>query len=380
MESSAIARFIPDALPGVSAAAWGTGHIHALTYICSVQYEQPGVGLYYRTIGITSEASVAELSHAILQSYQWPDELWPDYTDQWELRVMNLSDEECALPTGVELSPVGVQCFSRQNNSVGTALSEAIHLGSAAELILDNADYETLGVSARFRIQVVSALSREESTPEVVCITGTFFPLLPEHISPSSDEAFVPVSPQHPLGVPTIPDIAEINRQLVGEETVEYILSSLNSELQELLVRSEFYEFIPVLQALDLDRPAEVSDRSAELLADAPVEDTLIGRIAAWGRIIALSTLSDSEIVEEITQAFFRAVVPIFVPDFCSDAELLAMTAEDITALCPHTNRILALAGADGWRREGDHNPSTPLVPKRSVVERLEMYRFLLQR
>ena len=57
---------------------------------------------------------------------------------------------------------------------------------------------------------------------------------------------------------------------------------------------------------------------------------------------------------------------------------LLPLTAEEIRELSRETGRLLALAGAGGWGAKPGE--PVPLVPRCSMVERLEMYRFLLQR
>ena len=55
-----------------------------------------------------------------------------------------------------------------------------------------------------------------------------------------------------------------------------------------------------------------------------------------------------------------------------------ALSASEIKWLSRRTGRILAQVGACKWERQPD-DQAVPLVPQCSVLERLEMYRFILQ-
>ena len=176
-------------------------------------------------------------------------------------------------------------------------------------------------------------------------------------------------------------DISEVNVALAGEDTVENILAEITPELRELLRDGALYEFIPLLQALDLERPANVTEHAAELLADVPIEKSKIGRAAAWARIIALSTLVESE-AGEVSEAFMsalgytRADAKLPPTDTALGAD--ALSASEIKWLSRRTGRILAQVGACKWEPQPD-DQAVPLVPQCSMLERLEMYRFILQ-
>ena len=186
----------------------------------------------------------------------------------------------------------------------------------------------------------------------------------------------------HPAGIPARVDVTEVNVALAGEDIVEQILAETDPELRELLHERALYEFIPLLQALDLERPANVTEHAAELLADAPIEKSKIGRAAAWARIIALSTLVDSE-VDEVSEAFMSALgftrADAKLPPTDTALGTDALSASEIKWLSRRTGRILAQVGACKWEPQPD-DQAVPLVPQCSLLDRLEMYRFVLQR
>lgn len=117
------------------------------------------------------------------------------------------------------------------------------------------------------------------------------------------------------------------------------------------------------------------------MLENFPAETTPVGRAAAWSRVVALSTLSDRETADEVTAMLMAAL------GFTrADAGLGAsgdhgscdpLSAEEIRDLSRESGLLLATCGADVW--EGTASAVIPLVPKCSLVDRLEMYRFLLQ-
>jgi len=182
----------------------------------------------------------------------------------------------------------------------------------------------------------------------------------------SADSNSAPALRQHPLKIRKWPSVAEINVELAGEATVEHVLGAVKPELRRWLESPESCEFIPLLQSLDLDRPAVVSEQAAELLADAPVEHEPKARAAAWAHIIALSTLVKADDAERVREAFMTL------------AGYPGTSANAVRELCTRTRKVLAMAGADSWSPSPEET-TVPLVQRSSWVDRLEMYRFLLQ-
>lgn len=227
-----------------------------------------------------------------------------------------------------------------------------------------------------FTVTTAGAMARDDHTPDAVCLAGEFI-----------QENATSGSRARRGGDYTVPkdvDLAAVNVALTGEETVEQILEGISPELRRMLLAGDLYEFTPLLQALDLERPAQVPDGVQSALENVPAEVTEVGRAAAWSRIVALSTLSDREASDEITEMLMSALGftmsdAALVPDagkLSSDP----LDAAEIRALSSASGRILASCGADVWEPRGAAESGvTPLVPRCSLVERLEMYRYLLQ-
>ncbi|WCZ37568.1 hypothetical protein CHEID_10255 [Corynebacterium heidelbergense] len=377
-----------------------------LRLLVNVDHHLSGLGHYTRLLSVSGCMSVADLVEAILTCYEWPQ--GDDGDAGWELRVRQ---------SGV------LRTYSRAKHSIGTEVGAALDRGGVG--VLRTGGYEFFlsvsdvmvdpvsGVVGHWEGAAATTSPAEEdllshivpgqtaprpggggeSGPDAVLLTAEFLADEPDDLSDATSEpsaAAQPPSgfPPHPLGIPEVVDVTHTNFTLAGEDSVENVLSSVDKELRALLRHGELFDFIPLLQALDLDRPAPVTERSAELLADAPVERTRLGRAAAWARIVALSALVDSAGTDRASVAFLSRLGfcrgdatdpahlgPVEKGRSASDA----LTAEEIRTLSRATGKLLALAGADGWQTRPTSGP-IPLVPQRSLVERLEMYRFLLQR
>ena len=331
----------------------------------SIEHAIPQVGHYTRLLSASTAMSIAELVEAILVAYRWPTT--PEY---WTLRVKNRGLVTMYAPgkLGATEQMLGVR-------SAGKSVGETLSKGCVAQL--------QVGEMA-FIVHATDVVTHQDADPTAVLLGAEFLPAADQFGRPLPEADAL-----HPLGIPTAVSLSEINIELAGEDTVEHVMAHVQPELKALLHDGELYEFVPLLQALDLERPATVSDHAAELLADAPSEDSAVGRAAAWARIVALSTLVDADSVDEVSESFMQAVgyrrgdvahLPQMDSAFAGedlDPED-PLTAAEIRELSRPTGHLLALAGAGGWgARPGE---PVPLVPRCSVVERLEMYRFLLQR
>jgi len=331
----------------------------------SIEHAIPQVGHYTRLLSASTAMSVAELVEAILVAYRWPTT--PEY---WTLRVKNRGLVTMYAPgkLGATEQMFGVR-------SAGKSVGETLSKGCVAQL--------QVGEMA-FIVHATDVVNHQDADPTAVLLGAEFLPAADQFGRPLPEADAL-----HPLGIPTAVSLSEINIELAGEDTVEHVMAHVQPELKALLHDGELYEFVPLLQALDLERPATVSDHAAELLADAPSEDSAVGRAAAWARIVALSTLVDADSVDEVSESFMQAVgyrrgdvshLPQLDSAFTGedlDPED-PLTAAEIRELSRPTGHLLTLVGAGGWgARPGE---PVPLVPRCSVVERLEMYRFLLQR
>lgn len=327
-----------------------TEYRHSI-FTLSVDHSVPGVGHYARLMSAHTGMSVAELVEAVLTTYEWPE--WPD---TWLLRVTYRGRTTSFAPgiLGATERMLGVR-------SCGTPVGDALSRGCVAQLQVGEFSF-LIQVTDQVAQDAVVDLDVHDSA---VLLTAEFLPALDASGLPISDATH-----RHPLGIPSTVSVSAVNIALAGEDTVAQVMSHVQPELRELLRDGDLFEFVPLLQALDLERPANVSEHAAELLADAPVEGSAVGRAAAWSRILALSTLVDATSADRVSESFMNEV--------CSDGE---WDAAEIREESRETNRLLALAGAIGpeeWEpRAGE---PTPLMPHCSLVERLEMYRFLLQR
>ncbi|AEI10465.1 hypothetical protein CRES_2112 [Corynebacterium resistens DSM 45100] len=388
----------------------------AENFLIVVDYAQPGVGYFSRLLSVTSAASVAEFAETILVSFQWPqtvDALVPTkpLAKTWSLRARR---------DGV------LRVYSRDSHSPGTEVGDALAVGSGAVLKIGDAAFTcTVASSVPRGVPIPSAgesvdewpgyagfsdLDAASDQPDALLLGADFIP----------DDEAAGVELTHgetqPPGYPAkAVDIERVNVELAGEDPVENVLANLKPELAKLLKKYQLFQFIPLLQALDLDRPAVVDEQVAEQLADLPIEKTPKARAAAWARIIALSTLGGEDMVAETSEAFMAALaeakdrrkaesktakargtagiyaVSVNGSNESDHGGRVDLTDAEIQSLARPTIKILATAGADSWSptasaesafSSGDdpNEACALLVPRRSIVERLEMYRYILQR
>ncbi|MGO1949040.1 MAG: hypothetical protein ACTH1D_05355 [Mycobacteriaceae bacterium] len=328
----------------------------AVTLLLLAEHHRSPVGYYTRALGLNGELSVAETVRAVLIAFDWPgaprmlEDADAPGAPTWSLQARR-SDR--------------LRVYSRTAGPIGTPVAEALGRDGTATLLVDD---------VVFTVTTAGAMTRDEHTPDAVCLAGEFIPDATGRRHERSSD----------FPIPRDVDLAAVNVALTGEETVEEILSGIAPELRRMLLAGDLYEFTPLLQALDLERPAQVPEGVRNTLDRVPAEQTDVGRAAAWARVIALSTLSDRATSDEITEmlmsalGFTRADAGLLPQDGRLSTDPL--DAVEIRTLSAASGRILATCGADGWdARGGGESVVTPLVPQCSLVERLEMYRYLLQ-
>lgn len=344
---------------------------HELTLLLLAEHHATGLGWFTRALGVNGALSVADTVRAVLIALDWPG-------------AATMLDPEPPDPAHGHITTWSLQArrndrlrvYSRTAGSIGTPLREALGRDGTGVLVVDG---------YTVTVTTAGAMPRDRNTPDAVCLAGGFAPDVDTAVGMTAvpGRQVFPVAGEvdHPVGLPRQVDLAAVNVALTGEETVSEILAGLAPELRELLLGGDLYEFTPLLQALDLGRPAQVAEPVRHVLEQFPAERTPVGRAAAWSRVIALSTLSDRGTADEVTVMLMAAL------GFTrSDADLPPadgrrpgdpLNAAEIRALSRESGRLLAICGADSW--EGSASGVTPLVPKCSLVDRLEMYRFLLQ-
>lgn len=396
-------------------------------FTVAVEHHYPSVGRYSRLLSVSGAMSVADFADAILTSFRWPEavnrvpEAHPTRYVAREDRIADSGEPAAAgfAGAGTPGAPIWsfrartagrVRVYAKGANSIGTALSDIFRRGTIGVLKVEGYDFSITVTDTTTRHEELdpaydspfavsadtpfgssnSLFGSTADTPgdtnaEAVLLAADF---LSDTDGDAAEAGGVHKNQEdelaahlHPAGIPAMVDITEVNVALAGEDTVEQILAEVDPELRELLRDGAMYEFIPLLQALDLERPANVSEHAAELLADAPIEKSKIGRAAAWARIIALSTLVEAE-TDEVSEAFMSALgytrADAKLPPTETALGTDALSASEIKWLSRRTGRILAQVGACKWERQPD-DQAVPLVPQCSVLERLEMYRFILQ-
>lgn len=350
-----------------------------LTLLFLAEHHVPGLGWFTRALGINGALSVADTVRAVLISLDWPGAVTMLAPDRLDAATPTITTWSLQARRGDRL-----RVYSRTAGSIATPLHEALGRDGTGVLTVDG---------YTVTVTTTGAVPRDDHTPDAVCLAGSFAPD-PGATAPGVGAVTslpFPGEVGHPVGLPREVDLAAVNVALTGEETVAEILDGLTPELRELLLAGALYEFTPLLQALDLRRPAQISPATRRVLELFPAETTRVGRAAAWSRVVALSTLSDRGSADEVTAMLMAALG--FVR---ADAGLGPvggrlsgdpLDAAEIRGLSRESGHLLAVCGADARDVPGPVDPDSvdgdagviPLVPKCSLVDRLEMYRFLLQ-
>lgn len=194
----------------------------------------------------------------------------------------------------------------------------------AADPIPDTVTYEW-GLWS-IDVRVIDAFPRDDGTPRALCIGG----------AGTLIDAF---------------DLATVNTELTGRETISAVLSMAHPELRELIERGSLYDFVPLLQAIDLRLAASSA-------AQLPVESDPAARDAFWVTVLVLACFADPELSDKLLEGTMATLGWV-------DDDGSPLTAVDIRELC--TESLSQLAGAGGYGRFA-----------KSPVDRLEIYRSLM--
>lgn len=172
-------------------------------------------------------------------------------------------------------------------------------------------------------------------------------------------------------------DLPGINARLTGAETITDVLAAVHPQVRGLISRSGLFDFVPLLQALDLTAAERIDDvpprarartgagpgaddAAPELvpLAELPLEHDQRGADAFWATVLALTCLSDEELTDEVITTTMAALG--WTAPGGGNLE-----ADEIRGLCRDSLDRLAAHGGYGPDR---------LPP----VGRLDLYRALL--
>ncbi|MDN6198442.1 hypothetical protein [Corynebacterium flavescens] len=184
-----------------------------------------------------------------------------------------------------------------------------------------------------FEIVVAEIYPRDSGTPRALCVGG----------SGSLFRNF---------------DLTAINAELTGQETIAEVLNMVAPPVRRMIERTKLYDFVPLLQALDLNRPVEVSRPTRHTLRSLPREVTTEGQDAFWAMALALSCLGGKELTDSVVETAMEALGWV-------DDDGRSLTGEKIRALCSSSLSQLERVGAYGPAAD-------------SPVDRLDVYRALL--
>ncbi len=185
-----------------------------------------------------------------------------------------------------------------------------------------------------FKLHCLESYPRDSGTPRALCIGGSG-------------------------GFAIDFDQAAINAELTGTDTIRTVLGSVRPEVIDLVDRTGIFDFIPLLQALELHRATLVDAPTTPTCRSLPREHGAEASDAFWSCVLALSCLGGPELFDEVITSTMSALG--WVSDDGSP-----LVAAEITAACAGSLAILETLGAYGQEL------SAP-------VERLDIYRELLR-
>lgn len=182
----------------------------------------------------------------------------------------------------------------------------------------------------RFHIDVVECYLRDDGTPDALCVGGD------EHA-----------------------DLDSINAELTGAATTQHILCATKPIIRSAIERSGIFDFIPLLQALDLGRETNVDADTLALCRCLPKEKDPAGRDAAVAEIMAQAALVEGPLRADIIETMMEAIG--WVADDGSELKL-----PEIDYLASETLQAFEHIGLTGNKRL-------------SSLERLELCRAIIR-
>lgn len=302
------------AFPGVRVAAEP-----ATLIIGAVLNEEPKV--VHRQFGINDRLTLRELSDALRIMFGWPGESAP---------VKFTLDGVAS--RGVVAGPGAAR--GRTAGRGGVAAEETVSVTVPQDTVIGDV-LQDVGDTLTWhwglwdhRLDVREAFARDEATPDALCIGGS------GTIDAPADG----------------PDIAAINERLTGEQSILNTLSTAREDVVDLIERSGVFEFVPLLQALDLKRSpgGTCTPEECARMRALPAEDPgdAAGRDAALATILCLSALTDEDIRHDVTSHVMDSLG--WVAD-----DGTPLTGEDVEELCPSTWAVLEELGIVGEEQVG---------------------------
>lgn len=186
-----------------------------------------------------------------------------------------------------------------------------------------------------FSLTVADIYPRDSGTPQALCVGGSgSFP----------GSRF---------------DLTAINAELTGQAVIDEVLTYLTPPARGIIERSRLFDFVPLLQALDLSRDVELSPEILQKLSTLPREVTTEGHDAFWSVVLGLACMGAQDLMDAVTVTSMEALGWI-------DDDGEELTADEIWGMCEASTAVLASVGA--WGPEAA-----------APVDRLDIFRAVLR-
>lgn len=154
-------------------------------------------------------------------------------------------------------------------------------------------------------------------------------------------------------------DLAAINADLTGTATIRDVLAATAPAVRGIIDRSGIFDFVPLLQALDLMREVALPEDVTRVLAELPVEPDPPARDAFWSVVLGMACMSDELLGNHVLETAMAALG-------WEDDDGTALSSGRIRELCTRSLTRLADVGGCG-------------PDALSPVDRLDIYRELLR-
>ncbi len=195
------------------------------------------------------------------------------------------------------------------------------------------------------RLQVREAFARDEATPDALCIGGSGnIASLWRNVPYDEYVGGGLIEPNYIERSDAEVDIAAINQELTGEESIQETLAAARPDVADVIERSGVYEFVPLLQALDLQRetggggaPGAEIPEPMEWMRALPAEcseEDPAGHDAAIVTLLCLAAMTTEEVRWDVSEHVMESLG--WVAD-----DGTPLSGADIDGLCPATWEVL---------------------------------------
>ena len=271
----------------------------------------------HRHIGINDALTFAELHDVLVASFDLPDEESP-----WHFYLPEEQTSNTVSHKAREVKQTEAQRIDPSHHVAEFLWRE----GEVVEFTWGLWD---------FSLTVADIYPRDSGTPQALCVGGSgSFP----------GSQF---------------DLTAINAKLTGQAVIDEVLTYLTPSARNIIERSRLFDFVPLLQALDLNRDVELSREMLSKLSTLPREVTTEGHDAFWSVVFGLACMGAPDLMDGVTVTTMEALGWI-------DDDGEELTADEIWGMCEASTAVLASVGACG------PNAAAP-------VDRLDIFRALLR-